>query len=102
MIFNLELFLYTTYINTDKHKIIARKHEIFFFFLFETKALRFWYNNYNILHEFFLSWDDCFRIILSKGVEPMEEDLEAVVEAAFESVAFAVVDKDVACVNLTN
>jgi len=28
----------------------------------------------------------------------MEEDLEAVVEAAFESVAFAVVDKDVACV----
>ena len=35
----------------------------------------------------------------------MEEDLEAaeaVVEAAFESVAFAVVDKDVACVNLAN
>ena len=32
----------------------------------------------------------------------MEEDLEAVVEAAFESVTFAVVDKDVACVNLVN
>ena len=34
----------------------------------------------------------------------MEEDLEAAeaVEAAFESVAFAVVDKDVACVNLAN
>ena len=32
----------------------------------------------------------------------MEEDLEAVVEAAFESVAFAVVDKDVACVNSEN
>jgi hypothetical protein len=32
----------------------------------------------------------------------MEEDLEAVVEAVFESVAFAVIDKDMACVNLAN
>ena len=32
----------------------------------------------------------------------MEEDLEADVEAAFEAVAFAVVDKDVAYVNLAN
>ena len=32
----------------------------------------------------------------------MEEDLEADVEAAFKSVAFEVVDKDVACVKLAN